>query len=153
MSRLGALVPGGADPDPTPTPVTPGGLTPAGFYTDPIYVFGYAWVDIAVALTTPGGAAIASLLISPEWSVAPVPGATDWIPVYREEFAQAAAPTGNGTGLESPYTAQIPVAPADLPTTQGNTVRTRGLWMRFLVQGDATAANVNAAAFILRRTV
>lgn len=144
---------GGAAPDPTPTPGTPAAVTPAGFVTNPIYVYRYAWVDIGVALVDDGGAVIADLLISPEWSLAVSPGVNDWTPVYREEFEQAASPTGDGEGLESAYTARVPTAPADLPTTRGITVRTRGLWMRFRVAGDATVANVTATTYVLRRTI
>jgi hypothetical protein len=139
--------------DPTPAPGVPAAVTAAVQYTGPIYVYGFAWVDIQAALTDVGGAAITDVFFYPEWSLAATPGAGDWTPVYREEFNVAAAPTGDGLALESAYVAQIQVAPADLPRTVGITVRTRGLWMRFGFAGDAAVANVAAALSTLRRTV
>lgn len=126
-------------------------LTPAEVFLAPILTVGAQWIDLDYALTTPGAPAITDVAIHPQWAVTlATPGAGDWIDFDREEFNIAAAPTGDGTGTESPY--ELEFATPAVPAQRGATFRIRGRWFRASIRGDAGVANVDTIPTYLLRS-
>jgi hypothetical protein len=99
------------------------------------------------ALVANGSPTLVSVDMQVQWSSAASPGAGDWVTLTREEFET----TGSGVATESDFSARFDVAGGDLPTSIGVHCKCRGNWMRCLIGGDATAANVDRTVTAYRR--
>jgi hypothetical protein len=105
--------------------------------SDPFVVDGYETVHFHVRLRDTGTASISSLVIEFEWCNETSPIASDWSPVYREEFNTP----GSGISSLSVYKPTI-----DAPTVDGGfgyTLKARGKQMRCKVYAGTSPTDVD----------